>query len=268
MAARNASATIGEAIESVLAQTHEDWELLVVDDASTDSTADVVRGYGDQRIRLLESAPLGVLAQVRNVALAEARGEVVALLDADDLWRPRKLEDQLAVLRERPEVGVVHTGAERLVDGSLEPVPPPPTRPLLPALLERNFVVNSSVALRRELLEQHGAFDPDPELRGSPDYELWLRLAPHTEFAYVPDPLVVYRVHSGQMTSDFAWAAHGTLRALEKHPAGGLDHLRAVGVARSLARVPGRGRAELVRVLLRRPADALAWRFLLRSFVR
>jgi glycosyltransferase involved in cell wall biosynthesis len=214
MAARDAEATIYEAIASVLAQSERDWELLVVDDGSTDSTVDVTRDFADERIRLLQPGRIGVLGELRNLGIAESRGDWIALLDADDLWLPRKLERQLEAAG---RAGLVHTDAVRLVDGQRQRVAVErPPAPLLEALVRNNFVYSSSVIVRRELLEQHGVFDPDPELYGSPDYELWLRLARHTEFAYVDEPLLAYRVHGGQMSADEARMIRGTIAALRK----------------------------------------------------
>lgn len=214
MAARDAAATIGEAVESVLAQTLGEWELLVVDDGSSDATVDVVRSFGDDRIRVLSPGRLGVLAQLRNVAIGEARGEWIALLDADDAWLPEKLARQLAAAG---EAGLVHTDADRLIDGRRVHVPVErPPGPLVEALVRENFVYSSSVLVRRALLSEHGSFDPDPALFGSPDYELWLRLAPHTEFAYVDEVLLLYRVHGGQMSADVVRMTDGALAALRK----------------------------------------------------
>ena len=273
MAAYDAERWIGEAIESVLAQTYEDWELLVADDGSRDGTVAAVRGYGDPRIRLLEASHAGVLGHVRNRAIEAARGEVIALLDADDAWAPRKLELQLGLLADRPEVGVVHTGAELLVDGTRRPGPAPPGGPLVRNLLANNFIYSSSAAIRRELLDEHGTFDPDPGLRGSPDYELWLRLAPLTEFAYIPGPLLAYRVHGGQMSAGRREMELGALLALEKAAAKSPQlavrereaWLRACGMRRCLAGLPGRGRRELLGALVRRPWAVATWKWLVRG---
>jgi glycosyltransferase involved in cell wall biosynthesis len=271
MAARNVEATIGEAVGSVIEQTVEDWELLVVDDGSTDGTLGVVQGFADPRIRVLEPGRIGVLAQLRNLAIAEAHGEWVAVLDADDAWLPEKLERQLGVAE---DTGVVHTGAYLLLDGRREPasVPRPPGS-LFDALVENNFVFSSSALIRRSLLDEHGPFDPDPALWGSPDYELWLRLAPVAEFRHVDEPLILYRVHPGQMSADVRRISLGGLAALEKaralrpELAGGPAFDRRVGMLRCLARLPGRGRPELWRAIRRRPTDRLAWRWLARSLV-
>jgi glycosyltransferase involved in cell wall biosynthesis len=270
MAARDAEATIDEAIGSIVAQTHADWELLVVDDGSTDRTREVALARGDPRIRLLEPGRLGVLAQLRNAGIEAAAGEWIALLDADDAWLPAKLERQLAAAG---DAGVVHTDADRLVDGRREHVAVErPPGPLLAALVRNNFVYSSSVLVRRSLLAEHGAFDPDPELYGSPDYELWLRLAPVTPFVYVGEPLLLYRVHAGQMTADWARTCRGTLAALERQPelAHEVDRTvldRRLGMLRMYARAPGRGRRELLRALRAHPGDLAAWSWLARSFL-
>jgi glycosyltransferase involved in cell wall biosynthesis len=214
MAARDAEATIYEAIGSVLAQTVPDWELLVVDDGSADGTAQIVRDFADERVRLLEPGRIGVLAKLRNLAIEQARGEWVALLDADDLWLPRKLERQLEAAG---HAGLVHTDAVLLVDGRRRPsAVPRPRGALLDALVRNNFVFSSSVVVRKSLLDELGAFDPDPALYGSPDYELWLRLARYTEFVFVDEPLLGYRVHSGQMSASTGRMIDGTIAALKK----------------------------------------------------
>ena len=108
--AYNAAATIGETLRSALAQTYPQLEVLVVDDGSTDATADIVRSFvaRDPRVRLLQQANAGVAA-ARNLAIAQSRGAYVAPLDADDLWHPQKIALQLEALRRGgPRVGVVY----------------------------------------------------------------------------------------------------------------------------------------------------------------
>lgn len=215
VAAYNAERYIAEAIESVLAQTHRDWELLIVDDGSTDSTQAQAASFDDERIRVLSESHVGVLAQVRNRGIASARGEAIALLDADDMWLERKLERQVEILVERSSVGLVHTGAAPFVEGVAGRRVQVRTQPTFRRLLENNFLFSSSVVIRRSLLDEHGPFDSDPVLDGSPDYDLWLRLAPRTEFAFVDDVLLLYRVHGEQMSANRRAMARGALAALE-----------------------------------------------------
>ena len=277
MPAHDAADFIGEAIESVLAQTFTDWELVVVDDGSTDGTAEAVAAYDDPRVRLLKTEHSGLPAVARNRGLAGSGSPCVAFLDADDLWRPSKLARQLTVLESRPEVGLVFTNFEQLRAGALEPFSPSPgltaSGPEFERLAVGNYVANSSVVLRRDLLVRHGLFDEDPRLRGTEDFELWLRLAPHTTFAYVDEPLLIYRLHDRNLGRGEQMGL-GYVTAMEKmerlHPdrvAGlGVPYWRMLGYHRCRFGLEGRGRRELLRVLRRHPRDRFAWRWLVRSF--
>lgn len=278
MPAHDASAFVGEAIESVLAQTFTDWELVVVDDGSTDGTAEVVAAYDDPRLHLHTIEHTGLPAVARNRGLARSESRYVAFLDADDLWRPQKLARQLAVVDSRPEVGLVHTNFEQLRAGALEPVPPGPgltaAGPQFERLAVGNYIANSSVLLRRDLLARHGSFDEDPRLRGTEDFELWLRLAPHTTFAYVDEPLLVYRLHDSNLGQGEQMGL-GYVTVMEKmerlHPdlvAGlGVPYWRMLGYHRCYFGLAGRGRRELLRVLRRDPGDPFARTWLARSFL-
>jgi glycosyltransferase involved in cell wall biosynthesis len=278
MPAYDAAAFIGEAIESVLAQTFTDWQLVVVDDGSTDGTPEVVLGYHDPRIRLLRIAHTGLPAVARNRGLAASESPYVAFLDADDVWQLQKLERQLALLDSSPDVGLVHTGFEMLRNGALEPYVPPPELaaggPQFGRLAVGNYVANSSVLLRRELLVEHGLFDEDPRLRGTEDFELWLRLSPHTTFGYVEEPLLVYRLHTANLGQGEQMGL-GYVAAMDKmeqlYPdlvaELGVAYWRLLGYMRCRFGSAGRGRRELIRVVLRQPRDRFAWTWLVRSFL-
>jgi glycosyltransferase involved in cell wall biosynthesis len=278
MPAYNAEAFIGEAIESVLAQTYADWQLVVVDDGSTDRTSQVFATYDDPRLRLVTIEHSGLPAVARNRGLLTSESPFVAFLDADDLWRPHKLSEQLALLDSQPEVGLVHTDFEQLRDGMLEPFLPPPgltaSGPQFERLAVGNYIANSSVLLRRELLTRYGFFDEDLRLRGTEDFELWMRLSPHTKFAYVDEPLLLYRLHAANLGQGEQMGL-GYLTTMEKmerlHPdlvAGlGVPYWRMLGFYRVYFGLKGRGRRELLRVLRRHPRDEFAWRWLVRSFL-
>ncbi len=175
MPAYNSGIYIEAAIRSVIAQTIPDWELLVLDDGSTDATCAIVDALAaeDPRIRLIQSETNLGVAQARNRGFDLARGQYIALLDSDDLWKPEKLEAQLALLKE--------TGADfsycsyAIVDGEGKPVkgdylvPPEVT---FESLLRENHIGCSTVLLRREIVTQH-RFHPNYYHE---DYVLWLQL--------------------------------------------------------------------------------------------
>ncbi len=180
MPARNAAPFVAAAIESALAQTYGNFELLVVDDASTDQTADIVVGYAakDPRVRLLRRAESGGGAVARNMALREARGEWIAVLDADDLWRPRRLELQLAAVDANPSVVLVNSEYERM-DVKGRPLGmfrrAGPEWWLLWQLLFTNIIGgHSQVLYRRQTALVCGGYRPECEL--VEDYQLWIDL--------------------------------------------------------------------------------------------
>ncbi|WP_198144114.1 glycosyltransferase family 2 protein [Gilvimarinus agarilyticus] len=175
MPAFNAGDTIARAIDSVLAQTYTCWELWVVDDASDDATADYVamKAQGDERINLLRLPHnSGSPARPRNEAIACANGRYLAFLDADDAWMPRKLDTQLAAMRQA-DVAISCTGAELVREsGELMDIRCPPVQATYQGLLAQNTLVCSSVMLDTARLGEYSF----PTV-GHEDYALWLALA-------------------------------------------------------------------------------------------
>jgi glycosyltransferase involved in cell wall biosynthesis len=194
---------LGQAARSALGQVGVEVEVVVVDDGSSDGTADAVACLGDDRVRLIRHRrPLGV-AVARNAGAGAARGGWVALLDDDDLWAPDKLTRQLQAASAAGAgwvyAGVVEVDAEgRLLGGGAPPSP----EELLAGLRRRNLMPagSSNVVVRSDLLAASGGFDP--RLRHLADWDLWLRLAGLGRPACVPAPLVAYRLHHGQATLD------------------------------------------------------------------
>jgi glycosyltransferase involved in cell wall biosynthesis len=243
--AYNAAPYIGATARSVLAQSYANWEWLIVDDGSTDNTADIAEAIGDPRVRLIKAAHSGLPAVGRNRGIAEARGKYVALLDADDLWEPEKLALQVAYLERQPEVGLVFSRFYLWVDSHRRPREVVPNTRGLPnpgsmlrQIIIRNPIGTSSVIVRRQLLTEIGAFDEDSGHRGTEDFELWLRLAGHTPFGFVEQPLYWYRVHSNNLSGSNARLMSGHLLALDKtfnrHPE--LYEHRALSGTRMAAR--------------------------------
>lgn len=211
---------LARAVRTVLAQTHEDWELLVVDDASEPAAA---IGVNDPRIHVhRHDTPRGVSA-ARNMALASARGEWVALLDDDDLWAPEKLERQLACAE--------HTGAELIYTSTLlvdargrvrRANPVHPSDNLARDLCRFNAVGEpSSVLVRRAALEEADGFSPD--LSVVADWDLWLSIAPRVRAQAIVEPLTGIVEHEGSMQVvdveqiehelSVLWARHADLLA-------------------------------------------------------
>jgi glycosyltransferase involved in cell wall biosynthesis len=192
---------LGEAIDSVLGQTFRDVELIVVDDGSTDRTAEVIASYGSG-IRTVYK-PNGGNASALNRGIREARGRWIGWLSSDDLWEPTKLARQIAVLEREPSVDLIYTGyyvidPEGRVLERVTPPFPPTHRKFMLRLVRRCFVNGSSVLVRREVFNEVGFFDEADRLTS--DYDLWLRMAPRCNFRGIPDPLVRYRIHPGQLS--------------------------------------------------------------------
>jgi glycosyltransferase involved in cell wall biosynthesis len=176
LAARNEADAIGAAIGSIREQTFERWELIVVDDGSTDGTRDVVEAVGDPRIRLLVR-PVSGLPRSLNAGIAEARAPLVARQDADDISLPNRIERQVAFLDERPDVGVVGTAWIEMdrADAVVQPRTRVVAGRLNDVITKFNPVAHTTAMFRRELVEGVGGYDE--RLPYAADYDLWLRLA-------------------------------------------------------------------------------------------
>lgn len=217
----NRGHAIAACIDSVLAQTLQDFEIVVVDDASRDDTRAQVAAIRDPRVRYLAHAHNRGGAAARNTGVQAARGDFIAFLDSDDSWAPRKLERQIACLGERgPEYGVVYTWfigrdkdgcevsrSDHSLDGSVAE-----------ALLVANHVGTfSSIVVRRDLLERVGGLDE--ELRSCQDWDLSVRLSRVTKLCCVEDYLVSY-LHNGadkhRISSNPRALIQGHRRMLEK----------------------------------------------------
>jgi glycosyltransferase involved in cell wall biosynthesis len=206
------------AVESVLAQSFDDLEVVVVDDGSTDETADVLRRLGE-RIRYIPLGHRG-LAAARNAGIRAARGRYVAFLDADDLWLPDKVSMQVACLDREPAIGLVYCEAALFNEASPATTTPHsywahhPSGKTLPWLLRQNVVPSPTPMVRRELFDQVGLFDET--LSACEDWDMWIRIAQRSEFAYVDRVLAKYRVHATNMSRDHERMMTNGLRVLEK----------------------------------------------------
>jgi glycosyltransferase involved in cell wall biosynthesis len=197
---RNGARFLGEALESVLSQTLADFELLVVDDGSTDETPEILASVEDERLRVLRHERAGLVAAL-NRGLAEARAGYLARMDADDVSLPRRLERQAAFLDERPRVAVVVPGVEAVdAEGrALRRVTlPNDDAALRRRLLLRNPFTHGSVVIRTEAVRQVGGYRAD--YGANEDYDLWRRIARGWELGSVPEVLYRYREHPDAVT--------------------------------------------------------------------
>lgn len=195
----NGEAFVAEAIVSVLGQTYMPLECLVVDDGSTDHTAEIVSAFGKQVRSIRQSK--GGPAAARNTGARSATGQVLAFLDADDIWEQCKIERQVNLLLQRPELGLVYCGFY-IADGAGRPVQAVPVAE--PSVALRNILLDESPSLGlgstalipREVFFEVGGFDES--LRMCEDGDLGWRLAALFPIATVPEPLVRYRIHGVQ----------------------------------------------------------------------
>ena len=188
----NSAAYLDEALKSLIAQTRRDWEAIVVDNFSNDDTMDRIARLGDPRIRAVQFKNNGIIAASRNVAIREAQAPLVAFLDADDLWLPHKLEDQVPVFAAHPDVVLVYSAA--WLFGNTHPlaaefgVMPRPSAAALDhlALRRQNVIAASTVVVRTDVLRAIGGLDEDPAIRTICDHDLWLRMSEQGPIAFVP----------------------------------------------------------------------------------
>jgi glycosyltransferase involved in cell wall biosynthesis len=196
---RNRERYVVRAVSTALGQRDVDLEVVVVDDGSTDGTAERLAAVEDDRLRVLPHGPPHGVARARNAGVGVARGAWLAFLDDDDIWAPRKLRSQLDVAG--PEVGFVYAAAYH-VDDSAEVFMVsngPPADELLPALLAWNPVPGgcSGVIARTELVRAAGGFDE--QLHELADWDLWIGVGTRTQAARCSEPLVAYVEHDENM---------------------------------------------------------------------
>jgi GT2 family glycosyltransferase len=200
--AYNGERTILETIKSIQQQTFSDFELIVINDGSTDRTLERLATVEDPRLKVF-SYENGGLPVARNRGIARAMGEFITFIDADDLWTPDKLELQLAALQQHPEAGVAYSWT-LVMDEKGESFYPGKSVSfegnVYPQLLLSNFIASgSNVMLRREAITSVGEFDPT--LRSCEDWDYWLRVAALWSFVVVPKYQILYRQSSGAMSS-------------------------------------------------------------------
>jgi glycosyltransferase involved in cell wall biosynthesis len=207
----NSSKFILQAIHSVEEQTYQNYEIIIVDDGSTDNTVEIVseRILANPRIKLFKINHTGIPSVPRNYGIKKSSGEFVAFLDSDDLWHSSKLKEQLIAFKENP--GLLFVYSTSITFGDYNFISP--YFELLPLywkaarnhdelLKKGNSIPLSSVLVRRDILLKLNGFDEDPELQIE-DYDLWLRISKLGSFKYIPKIHVYYRIHPSQYSADW-----------------------------------------------------------------
>lgn len=201
----NRAEKLHKSMESVLAQTYGDFELLIIDDGSTDSTAEVVSSFGDDRIRYVKMAQNVGASAARNEGVRLAEGDWIAFHDSDDFWRPDKLQKQMDYMERNPEYDVIycsylmHTDEEEIVvpnenwSGELE-------GDLFISLLARNSIGAPTMLIKKSVFEETGGFDTS--FKSLEDWDLALRIAMRHQIGYVPEVLVDAYMSSGGVSSN------------------------------------------------------------------
>ncbi len=200
----NGERYLGEAMDSVFAQTYKDWEIVFWDNASTDRSGDIARSYGE-RVRYFRSEATTSLGKARNLAISHAKGDYVALLDCDDIWLPQKLERQLEVLERNQDAALCFSNSMFFNSGGdvydhFSQARPARGDEVFEKLLESNFISSETMFFRRSKLETlEYIFDEDFTM--VMDYDLTLRLAYKYPIDYVEDVLSKWRMHEGSESS-------------------------------------------------------------------
>ena len=226
MPAYNTEKFIGASIQSVVDQTYANWELLVVDDGSTDKTADIIRQHAarDSRVKYLFQQN-GRQAKARNLSIQHSQGTLIAFLDADDLWLPEKLERQLQALVATNADVVYSNGLIIYEPGTLPGATDFPIvagtiegRKMLDVLLLQNRIPVQSVLVRMEAYRKAGPFDESPQFHGCEDYEMWIRLAERGAlFHGMSEKLIKYRRHPSGTTAQNSGWLKPALRVVSHH---------------------------------------------------
>jgi glycosyltransferase involved in cell wall biosynthesis len=216
---RNRYSFVPRAIQSVLNQTYQDFEVLVVDDASDDHTEEIVKGFSDERITYIHHEVKRGGSAARNTGIKLSKGEFIAFLDDDDQWLPEKLQCQMHLFSNSPTVvGAIYTGVLKCStskDQVLKEIIPTKRGMIFRELLFSNCIATTStILIKRECFEKVGLFDE--KLSSCQDWDMWIRLSQDFQFDFTEHSLVKFYVHENSITTDYQARIQGRQVLLEK----------------------------------------------------
>jgi len=217
----NRAHLIGRAIESVLSQTYDCFEIIIVDDASVDGTERVIRNYTDKRIRYIRSDKNMGPAGARNVGIESARGKYIAFLDSDDEWLPEKLKKQIRILETTSsKVGVVYSGTWRIMGDKKFFIPWPKTirkegNIHYDFLCGKYLVPTPAAIVKKACFSKVGTFDNN--LPAIAEWDLWIRISKYYHFKYINEPHVISYYTRNSISTDLLKKNRATIKILKKH---------------------------------------------------
>jgi len=229
----NRADVLRRSIESVLGQTFEAFELIIIDDASTDETKPVVEEFDDDRIQYVKHDENRGSAAARNTGIQQAEANIIAFQDSDDVWDERKLEKQVDRFDETADTaGVVYTGLDRKIENFHTKIPGPNVDSkggdIQEEILRFNFISTQTAAVQASCFDHVGTFDEAlPPLE---DWELWIRMSEYYEFEHVDEPLVTAYLREDSISNDTDALVRARERIVEKHR----DRFDAETLARQL----------------------------------
>ena len=283
----NSAQYLPEALESALCQTYQDYEIIVIDDGSTDQTKDIVQGFAadhPEKIRYIYQENKG-LAVARNTAIKHARGKFLALLDSDDKWLPERLEYTVKAIESDDAVGLAYCDIT-YVDEAGTPLGSPErdSRYLSGNIFEYIFlrkvhIVSPSVIFRKSCCDQVGGFDENLARLGCEDRDLWLRISQQYKAVYVDKVLALYRVRKTSMSRKREKMMRARLYVIDKYcPAGGNGrNLRRKALAKIyhdlgdeylLERKFNESRKQYAKALTQNPLSFWSWLNILKAVLR
>ncbi len=210
----NRAEFLHSAITSVLNQTFQDFEIIIIDDASKDHTREVIDNFNDARIKVIHNQVSKGAAGARNIGIMNSNCEYIAFLDDDDEWLPEKLKIQSYLLdNSLPEVGSICTGCFIIekVSGRVLSI----DNPEVHDLSKGNFITTSSILLRRECFKKCGLFDES--MPANSDYDMWIRISKKFSFKIIKDALANYYIHENRLTLNYEKKIRGIEILFEKY---------------------------------------------------